>query len=85
MGPLRTSATSQERVRSEDLPRESKNGHFSAPDLWGRSPQESARTRAGTRDFKKNAQLHTQLGIGIGGTAGIEPASLKTSSILHIF
>ena len=32
-----------------------------------RSPQEPARIRAGTRDSKKNAQLHTQLSIGIGG------------------
>jgi hypothetical protein len=32
-----------------------------------RSPQAYSRTRAGTQDFKKNAQLHTQLGIHIGG------------------
>ena len=36
----------------------------------GWSPQESAGTLVDAREGEKNAQLHTQLGIGIGGRNG---------------
>ena len=36
----------------------------------GRSPQEPPRTLVNTRTYKKNAQLHEQLGKCIGGAGG---------------
>jgi hypothetical protein len=49
--------------------RESKQA-FSSNPAGQRSPQQFARTLADTREFKKNAQLHMQLSIDIGGGEG---------------
>jgi len=46
---------------------------FSGDPAGHRSPQEYARTLADTREFKKNAKLHTQFGIDIGGGVAHTP------------
>ena len=49
--------------------REQKRAFFEAH-AEGRSPQASAGTLADTWAHKKNAKLHTQFGIDIGGGGG---------------
>ncbi|KXW57098.1 hypothetical protein FEMY_23840 [Ferrovum myxofaciens] len=53
--------------RREQWPGESGIWPVASRRAGRRSPQESARTLADTREFKKNAKLHTQFGINIGG------------------